>query len=454
MKPIFARPHLFIIYSRKDQPLAEHLYQSLTSAGFTVYFDREKTLIGENFVAQIVKELRRSDAVVAIISAHSAASPWCQAELYHAHALNKMIAPVHVGTAAITQAPPLDLMLKDINYTLVTDEASYPNASRQVDQRLKGIRRKAVLRSIRNGALLLLTAAFLVFVWKFGIQGLNTVAKARDRQALLDRLRGSTAVLAGDVLATYSREFAEDEETISQLLLMQSNPELPDVARLNAHLLVTTLLAPRKQQNRWFIEDINWQNLRYEQAQLADVTFMKGTVSNVEFDRVAFSGVVWNAAPSQDAAGLMLSNLKFQFCQFNAGQFGGTGGINLDFINSSFRGTKVDVSGFADVHFYSHQSDPNSSVITNEITVFENSAIENCVSPPEPGVLEIVPEDSEVRFTKVMFNGVHFRGLIRPSWFKDCTFMNCVFPPSITEAALQAGGNTVQNCSFVKEECY
>jgi hypothetical protein len=51
---------------------------------------------------------------------------------------------------------------------------------------------------------------------------------------------------------------------------------------------------------------------------------------------------------------------------FEAGKFGGTGAVSVDFINSSYRGTVFDVSGFGAVYFYSQVSDPNSSVITNE----------------------------------------------------------------------------------------
>ena len=108
MKPLFAKPHLFISYSRKDEKLSEYLYQSLTASGFTVYYDKEKTLIGEKFAVQIVNELKLSDAVVALISKHSAESTWCQAELYHAHALSKMIAPIRIGTEPFVQAAPLD----------------------------------------------------------------------------------------------------------------------------------------------------------------------------------------------------------------------------------------------------------------------------------------------------------------------------------------------------------
>src|SRR5207253_2380796 len=129
-------------------------------------------------------------------------------------------------------------------------------------------------------------------------------------------------------------------------------------------------------------KEVNWQKSSYENGEMDNITFMKGIISDVEFKRAAFSGVVWNSAPSAKATGLMLSNLKFIMCQFNASHFIGTGGISLDFINCSFRGAQLDVSGFGAVHFFSQVSDPSSNVITNEISVFERCSIENCVPRP------------------------------------------------------------------------
>ncbi len=453
MKPLFAKPHLFISYSRKDGELAEYLYKFLSSSGFVVYYDKEKTLIGENFVAEIVKQLRASDAVVAIISKHSAESPWCQAELYHTHALGIMIAPLRVSQEPFNQAAPLDLMFKDINYVIVSDEASYAQAARQVQARLTSVRRKALIRSLRNALLLLLIAGLIVFIWKYGIQSLNDIAKERQRNDLVERLKGTTSILSRDVINSYAQQFSEDEELISKLLLIKNNTELPDTGRLNAHLLATSLLAPRKLQNRWYIEDVNWERSSYEVGELSNITFMKGNIKDGDFKNVSFSGVVWNSAPSQNSAGLTLSGSKFNMCQFNAVHFLGTGGVGLDFINCSFRGAQLDVSGFGAVHFLSQVSDPSSSVVTNEVSVFERCSIDNCVESAAPGVMEIVPPDSEVRFTGVVFNSCHFRGLIRPSWFKDCHFRNCIFPKSVDLKTLEDGENILQNCSTADEDC-
>ncbi len=453
MKTLFPKPHLFISYSREDSGLAEYLYKSLTSVGFSVYYDKEKTLIGENFVAEIVKQLRASDAVVAIISKHSVESHWCQAELYHTHALGIMIAPLRVSQEPFNQAAPLDLMLKDINYIIVSDEASYAQAAAQIQGRLKSVRKKAFVRSLRNVLLLLSITGLLFFIWKFGFQNLNTIARDKQRNTLIERINESTSILSRDVINSYGLKFSEDEELISKLLLMRNNSELSDTRRLNALLLATALLKPRNLQNRWFIKDVNWVKSSYEAGELNNITFMKGNISDVVFKDVSFSGIVWTQAPSQVTSGLMLSNLKFNMCRFNAVHFIGTGGVSLDFINCSFRGTQLDVTGFGNVHFFSQLSDPDSSVITNEISIFERCSIENCVPPLDPDVLEIVPIDSEVRFTGVVFNTCHLRGLIRTSWFKDCHFMNCIFPKSINLLNLENRNNALENCLTADEDC-
>lgn len=454
MRPLFSRPHLFISYSRRNSELADYLFKSFSSSGFTVYYDKEKTLVGERFAVQIVKELKRTDAVVAIVSPASAESTWCQAELYHAHALNKMIAPIRVGSDPLPIPIPLELLLKDINYVVVNDETTYEWAANQVRQQLKGTRRRSYLRNLRNATAFVAVLALVFLGWRFGIQTLNNRVRARERNALLERVKGSQAILSRDVVESYAKQFSEDEETISQLLLTQANTELSDNSRLNAQILSTALLSPRKLYDRWYIEDINWQGSNYENGQLNEITFMKGVMKDVHFKNVSFSGVVWNQAPSSGSPGLMLSDIEFEMCHFEAGRFGGTGGVSLNFINGSFRGTTFDVSAFGAVHFLSRVSDPNSSVITNEVSVFENCSIENCVPPNAPGVVEIVPPDSEVRFTGVVFKDCYFRGLIRPSWFKNCHFINCVFPQAVSRTALEAGGNSLENISTSASDCY
>ena len=65
------------------------------------------------------------------------------------------------------------------------------------------------------------------------------------------------------------------------------------------------------------------------------------------------------------------------------------------------------------------ESDQGQHQITDEVTVFERAVVDHCVPKPDPGVLEIVPDGSEVTFEGVVFDGVQFRGWFRPEWFRD-----------------------------------
>jgi uncharacterized protein YjbI with pentapeptide repeats len=398
-------------------------------------------LVGDDFVASIVQHLQGSDAVAALVSQHSTQSLWCQAELYHAHALAIPIIPVHTGTGPFVQAAPLELMLRSINYVVSKDAPDNAEVSRRIENRLKTVRHR---RLVRNALLLVLGVAAVALLVSYGTQQINQLAEVRQRQALLDRIKGTATVLTGDVIKNYARQFSEDEELVARLLLMRANPELPDTERLNAQLLANALLEPRMLERRWYLEDVNWQQSGLRSAELHNITFMKGILRDMTFDRVAFSGVNWNRAPASGSAGLTLSGLRFNRCLFNGGQFDGTSGVVLDFVNCSFRGVALDVSAFAAVRFQSQVSNPNSSVIIDEITVFENCTLRHCVAPAAPGVIEIIPSDSEVQFKGVFLSNCRFEGLIRAAWFEECTLMNCVLPAAVGQAELAAGGNTVR----------
>ena len=131
-----------------------------------------------------------------------------------------------------------------------------------------------------------------------------------------------------------------------------------------------------------------------------------------------------------------------------------TNAIKVDFSNCVFKGIELDVNGFGAVHFYSAISDTSSSVITNEVTAFENCTIKNCVPAPASNVIEILNPDSEVQFTEVVFESCHFRGFIRPSWFKNCFFTNCIFPSNFSCLELDENNTSVTNCLLSNEECY
>lgn len=97
------------------------------------------------------------------------------------------------------------------------------------------------------------------------------------------------------------------------------------------------------------------------------------------FERSTFAGVVWNGAPGDGRSGLVLSGVRFVDSDFHFGWFARTSTVRLEVVNCSFSGSDLDVTNFGLARFVSKRSDER--LITDEVTVIENSAITNRVNP-------------------------------------------------------------------------
>jgi hypothetical protein len=75
----------------------------------------------------------------------------------------------------------------------------------------------------------------------------------------------------------------------------------------------------------------------------------------------------------------------------------------------------------------------------------------NRTKPPAPDVMDLSDPKEEVQFRGVIFESVRLRGSMRPEWFSNSAFRNCVLPPDLTEAALAQGGNMVDGCVWRDE---
>src|SRR3954470_3161323 len=95
---------LFISYSSIDREAAQRVNLELRSAGFqTVFLDADPwdgILPGKNWEREIYAALRRSDAVIFLVSDSSVVSQWCFAEVTLTRSLGKPILPVRVGGTA------------------------------------------------------------------------------------------------------------------------------------------------------------------------------------------------------------------------------------------------------------------------------------------------------------------------------------------------------------------
>lgn len=74
---------VFISYSHADAGLSDKLYQHLQEAGTSVWQDRHDMLAGD-MNRQVLRELRRRDVVILILSEASVNSDWVEHELKEA----------------------------------------------------------------------------------------------------------------------------------------------------------------------------------------------------------------------------------------------------------------------------------------------------------------------------------------------------------------------------------
>ncbi len=444
LRALFPKPRVFISYAREDAATAEWLFEELIGMGFTVYLDTRGTLAGEQFLSVIVEHLRRSDAVLALISEHSSSSAWCQAELYYAHALRRTILPIRIDPGRdIAMPAPLDLLQRKTQFVPLASEGDRETVVVAVRERFRVVRRRAYLRWAQRIAAVLVLVGLLAW----GLHsGFASLLRERERRAIVSRIYRAETLLRRDVLEPQIERFKDDGPLRSRLLAMADDRERPMHPRLNARILAAAL---GSRPNRLYLESLDWSNSVFRSGELTDVTFRTGTVNAVEFADVTFSGVAWNEGPA-----FTMGGAKFMRCHFHGGQFTRTTVIDSDFINSTFNGTTLDVTGFGAVRFESRDTSPDSHVITNgEVCSFENAIIANCSEPSAPGVLDYRGPENEVKFTGVVFESCRFRGLIRPSWFSKCSFNRCTFPVAVSFEKLTSGGNFVTECSQLDEAC-
>jgi dihydroorotase-like cyclic amidohydrolase len=84
-------PRIFLSYSRTDRDFAGKLATELRRRGFRVFLDTSDIDPGDNFVSKLMKEIKRSTAIIALVSENYSLSRWGQAELYSGIAGNKVV---------------------------------------------------------------------------------------------------------------------------------------------------------------------------------------------------------------------------------------------------------------------------------------------------------------------------------------------------------------------------
>ncbi len=88
---------IFISYATPDRPVADEVSSWLRVAGHEPFLDddrRDGISVGEDWEQRLYRELRRADAVVAVVTSSFVASKWCFAELGIAGALGCRLMPL------------------------------------------------------------------------------------------------------------------------------------------------------------------------------------------------------------------------------------------------------------------------------------------------------------------------------------------------------------------------
>lgn len=94
---------VFLSYATPDKALAREVFSWLRDAGHDVFFDRDQRRgieLGEDWKQRLYRELRRVDAVVALVTPRYVDSTWCTAEVAIADSRGCRILPLRTTDAA------------------------------------------------------------------------------------------------------------------------------------------------------------------------------------------------------------------------------------------------------------------------------------------------------------------------------------------------------------------
>jgi hypothetical protein len=96
--------HIFISYATPDRPVADEVSSWLQAAGHEPFLDddlRNGISLGEDWEQRLYSELRRADAVIAVVTSSFVVSNWCSAEVGIAGALGCRLMPLRAEAGVV-----------------------------------------------------------------------------------------------------------------------------------------------------------------------------------------------------------------------------------------------------------------------------------------------------------------------------------------------------------------
>ncbi|HEX2223421.1 MAG TPA: toll/interleukin-1 receptor domain-containing protein [Thermoanaerobaculia bacterium] len=430
-------PRIFISYSRRDSEPAAALAADLRRQGFQIYLDVAENDPGENFVVRISNELRKANAVIALITEHYPSSRWAQAELYNAVTLRKLVIPLVIPPASVASLdPPLERLLRDAHFVTYSGQGADPGARVLLGPWLRRARRRRHLQLAARLLGILLPVLALALAAGWAVANLNAAEVQERRDEVLQEVTQTAGALQKTRVAALAERVPGDRRLMGELLLIAGDPAQTSVARFNSMALAGEMLQGQ-QEWRWYIRDLDLNGVEVKNSSLLDASFLKGSWEDVRFSDMTFSGVHWAAHPA-----FGISKGTFERVQFHGGVMNAISAVNVSFLNSKFRGATVDTTNFGKVRFATvRPPEKGNATITAEYALFENSTLISNRIPPEPHILDLSEPEDDVVFEDVVFVDCRLQGWFKPAWFRNCSFERCAFPVSLSRDELERNGN-------------
>ena len=430
-------PRLFISYAREDIEFARSLNIALLKAGYQVFFDESSILVGDVFPERIVSELKRSDGCIVLITDSWAKSEWCKLEAYYAHFYKKMFIPIKLGNGDYDSESPLKSIQKNIQYVTIADSTEITTIINLIKSKLLIVKKNAHNRILKSVGIFLSIGLLIVLTFTFGVNRINWLVYNNDKTVFLESIKKSNKIFNNQEIDLIKEKFKNDKELIAQVHFQEADPSFSDIARINSKIVSATLLQSFSFSRRQYLKNVEWLNSAIKNGLFNNSTFTSGKISKVDFYNSNFNDVYF-AGTDSEQGGIALSGLNFSNCNFNVVNFDKNNAIDLKFKACSFKGSFINTTAFGSVNFFSVPEE-NPAVITNGVmTSFINCILQNDNGPDPIGTM-VFGKEEEIQFKEVLFDGCRFNGLVRPEWFKKCTFLNCYFPSESIINQLKTG---------------
>jgi hypothetical protein len=432
-------PRLFISYSRQDNEFVGRLEASLKASGFIVFRDTSDISPGDNFVSTIMKQIEDATGLVAVISSSYAASVWGKAELYSALTSHKLTIPVVLSEVSLEILDePLRRLLQNTNYVVAKPGTSDPlvlnGFANQLTRARSRNRIELAWRILPFAAGVVLAGGL---VW-WGIDNLNSLDRSRNRSAVVTELVNAKHAIQHDRIVQLASTVAGDPEAIGEFLYLSKDPAISDVARFNS-LSIGSELSKGQKEYRWYPRDLDIDHSVLTGVTFASVSFLGGKWSGVQIDDSTFAGALWSKDKGTALSGTVFTNVLFYGSEFEA-----INAVDVQFVNSKFRGSTIDTTNFAKVRFITETpKSEGNPIITPYYASFENSVLISRREPPQPGVLDLTAVGDDITFDDVIFKDCRLEGWFRPEWFRNSSFERCTLPESLSKQQLINSGNTV-----------